>query len=429
MVTFNLPGFSDKFMVKVITFGCRLNFYESDLIKNLVGIRDSRECIIINTCAVTNEAVRKVKQKIRKCHKEEPEKKIIVVGCGPQLDPHAYSHMPGVFKVLGNIEKLKVESYTSEQKIAVADITHAPETAFSGTMMPVVSTVRKRAFLEIQNGCDHDCTFCAITLARGKNRSSDAIKIVSEVRKMVAFGINEVVLTGVDITDYGKDLFGKPALVYLLKKILNDVPELKRLRLSSVDVSELSDDFIELFATEARLMPHLHLSIQSGDSIILKRMKRRHTPEQVVEFHSKILAVRPETGFGADIIVGFPTESEEMFHNSYELIKRLAIPYLHVFPFSPKKGTKAALMPQVEGVVKKRRARKLIELGKENLQIFNTVQVGRIHNLVLERDDVGRSENFCLVKLDRAVSDDTGIIRVKITGCSDAEMLSGQIIA
>ncbi|KYH12748.1 tRNA (N(6)-L-threonylcarbamoyladenosine(37)-C(2))-methylthiotransferase MtaB [Neorickettsia sp. 179522] len=415
-------------MVKVITFGCRLNFYESDLIENLVGIRDRRDFIIINTCAVTNEAVRKVKQKIRKCHKEEPEKKIIVVGCGPQLDPNVYSHMPGVFKVLGNVEKLKAESYASEQKIAVADITNASETAFSGTIMPVVSTVRKRAFLEIQNGCDHDCTFCAITLARGKNRSSDAMKIVLEVRKMVAAGINEVVLTGVDITDYGKDFFGKPALVYLLKEILSGVPELKRLRLSSVDVSELGDDFVDLFATEARLMPHLHLSIQSGDPIILKRMKRRHTPEQVVEFHSKILAVRPETGFGADIIVGFPTETEEMFRNSYELIKKLAIPYLHVFPFSPKNGTKAALMPQVDGVVKKGRAKQLIELGKENLRIFNAAQLGSIHNLVLERDDIGRSENFCLVKLDSAVSNDAGIIRTKIMGCSDAEMLSGQVI-
>lgn len=413
-------------MAKVITFGCRLNFYESNLIENFLDSHDSEEFVVINTCAVTNEAERKVKQRIRRCHREEPNKKIIVVGCGVQLSPLTYADMPGVFKVLGNVEKLKIKNYVSAQKVVVTDPSEVSDITASNVVP--VSTIRARAFLEIQNGCDHDCTFCAVTFSRGRNRSVDAKVIVSEIRRMVDNGIKEVVLTGVDITDYGKDVCGKPSLTPLLKTILDSVPELMRLRLSSVDVAELNDDFIEFFASESRVMPHLHLSLQSGDPIILKRMKRRHNPEQIVQFHSRVSALRPDTVFGADMIAGFPTETEEMFLNSYQLIEELAIPYLHVFPFSPKKGTKAALMPQLESGIPKRRAKQLIEVGKKNLQRLHDAQIGSVHNVVLERDDIGRSENFCLVKLDRSVKDG-GVISVKITGRGDAETLEGQVMA
>ncbi|AHX11674.1 radical SAM methylthiotransferase, MiaB/RimO family protein [Neorickettsia helminthoeca str. Oregon] len=413
-------------MTKVITFGCRLNFYESDLIKDFLSSNNGEEIIVINTCAVTNEAERQVKQRIRRCHREDPNKKIIVVGCGVQLDPEGYLAIPGVFKVLGNIEKLQLENYKSEKRILVGDISAVDKDISRRKAVSPILSGRTRSFLEIQNGCDHDCTFCAITLARGKNRSVPVEVLIAEVREMAEAGVLEVVLTGVDITDYGKDLFGKPSLSYLIRAILDNVPELPRLRLSSVDVAELDDEFIGLFVSEPRLMPHIHLSLQSGDEMILKRMKRRHNLKQIRDFYSRVSSLRSVTAFGADIIAGFPTETEEMFLNTYRLIEELAIPYLHVFPFSPKKGTKAALMPQVDESIRKRRAKQLIELGKKKLREFYEAQIGQVHNVVLERDNIGRSENFSVVKLDHAV-EGPSTLKVRINSCN-SDMLIGQII-
>jgi len=378
-------------MSEVITFGCRLNFYESELIKEALKKAERKNVVVVHSCAVTNEAERQVKQKIRKIHRTDPNKEIIVVGCAVQLDPESYASIPGVSKVLGNQEKLQVENYSLQGSDKINDqLKHTFLNKFQD---------KSRAFIEIQSGCNHSCTFCSITQARGDNRSVAINNIVEQVRIFVANGYQEVVFTGVDITDFGTDLFGKPSLGSMIKRVLQDVPELKRLRLSSIDVAEVDNELLDLIINEPRLMPHLHLSLQSGNNLILKRMKRRHSREQAIEFCCRVKNLRPNITFGADIIAGFPTETDEMFQDTVNLLKEINIVYLHAFPYSERKNTPAAKMPQVPENVRKERVKHLRKINKEMMTNFLQSLVGTRQSILVEHNQIGRAENFALVKL------------------------------
>jgi threonylcarbamoyladenosine tRNA methylthiotransferase MtaB len=381
-------------MSKVITFGCRLNAYESEAIKKIT--QDLKNTIIVNTCSVTKEAERQAQQTIRKIYRQNPDAHIVVTGCAAQIHPDIYSTMQGVHKVLGNIEKLRPESYLAEEKVVVSDIASAKK-----NQVQLISEFegRARAFVEIQNGCNHRCTFCNIPYARGNNRSVPVDKIIEQVKILVDRGYKEVVFTGVDISDFGTDLPGRPTLAQLIRRLLMLVPDLPRLRLSSIDVAEIDQDLMNVIATEQRLMPHLHLSLQSGNNLILKRMKRRHTREQVLDFCLQIKSLRPEIALGADIIAGFPTETETMFMDSYNLIKELKIVYLHTFTYSIREETPAARMPQVPNELKKDRTRRLLELCRQNKNIFYHSLVGSLQSIVVERSDIGTAENFASVRL------------------------------
>jgi len=372
----------------VVTFGCRLNIYESDVIRGYVGGRD--DVIVVNSCAVTAEAERQVRQTIRKLHREHPEKKIVVTGCAAQIAPEKFRAMPEVARIIGNGEKTLAESYATDDDVigdvmALTDLSPHMAQAFDG---------RTRAFLEIQNGCDHRCTFCIIPFGRGNSRSSPAGKIVDRVRTLVGEGYKEIVLTGVDVSGYGGDLPGKPTLGMLAKRILKLVPELPRLRFSSIDVAEVDADIWDLAANEPRFMPYFHLSLQSGDDMILKRMKRRHTRDDALRFCARMRELRPEVGFGADIIAGFPTETDEMFQNSLRLVKEAGLHYLHVFPFSAREGTPAARMPQTPKALRKERAAELRAAGDERLSAFLGEHVGKEVEILAERGDKGRTPSF-----------------------------------
>ena len=388
--------------VEVITFGCRLNQNEGAEVKKQAEKAGLHDVVILNSCAVTSESERQLRQTIRKLHKKDPSKKIIVTGCAAQINPELYSQMPEVNKVIGNIEKMKSETYgdfftNQTEKILVNDIMSVRETAH---YLPNIIQERVRGFLQIQNGCNHRCTFCIIPYGRGNSRSVPIGEIVANTKELVLTGFKEIVLTGVDITDYGLDLPGKPTLTEMLKRLLKNVPDLKRLRLSSIDVAELGDDFIELFATEQRIMPHLHLSFQSGDNMILKRMKRRHSREDIIKFCKRVQELRPDTAFGADIIAGFPTETQEMFENTLNLLKKLKISYLHVFPYSERYGTPAAKMPQVPKDIRKQRANIIRSLGQEILANANAEKVGKVFEVLVEGDGkTGRAQDFSLVRM------------------------------
>lgn len=381
---------------EVITFGCRLNTYESEVIKDALPKNgDKEKTIVFNGCAVTKEAERQLRQAIRKSRRENPSARIIVTGCAAQVNPEKYAKMAEVDQVLGNEEKLKPESYNPPEgihaKIQVNDIMSVKETAshlvsgFEG---------RARAFVQVQTGCNHRCTFCIIPYGRGNNRAVPIGEIVEQVRKLVHNGYKEVVLTGVDITDYGRDLPGQPNFGQMVKRLLALVPELPRLRLSSIDVAEVDEDLKHLILTEPRLMPHLHISLQSGDNMILKRMKRRHTREQVIAFCKEVKALRPNITFGADIIVGFPTETEAMFLNTLELVEKAGLTYLHVFPYSEREGTPAALMPQVQKSIRKERAARLRALGEKRLQQHLQQKIGAVDSIIIEKEREGRCEDF-----------------------------------
>ncbi|WDM85256.1 tRNA (N(6)-L-threonylcarbamoyladenosine(37)-C(2))-methylthiotransferase MtaB [Ehrlichia sp. JZT12] len=382
-------------MSEVITFGCRLNFYESEIIKSNLEKAQLNDVVVVHSCAVTNEAERQVRSKIRKLYNNNANIKIIVAGCAAQLNPELYVNMPGVMKVLGNQDKLKYENYVSDAKVIVGNIDESERVKndvvkkFSG---------RSRALIEIQNGCNHECTFCVITKARGKNRSLSIEDIINQVRHCVDYGYNEVVFTGVDISDFGLDIYGQRTLGIMIKRVLSAVPQLCRLRLSSIDLAEIEDDLIDIIVNEPRFMPHLHLSLQSGSNLILKRMKRRHSREKVIEFCNKISEQRKEVAFGADIIVGFPTETEEMFNDTVKLIEEANISYLHIFPYSRREGTPAARMPQVSQEIKKRRVKLLCEIAKERLSNFYNTLLYTKQSIVVEKSGVGRAENFALVK-------------------------------
>lgn len=387
---------------EIITFGCRLNIYESEAIKEqLKSFEDKDDLIVFNTCAVTKEAEKQAVQAIRKAKRDNPNKKIIVTGCAAQLDPQKFASMPEVDKVLGNQEKFEKKNYlldseNKEFKILVNDIMSVKETAGH-----IVSSFegKIRSFVQIQNGCNHRCTFCTIPFARGNSRSVPIAAIIDQAKKLVDNGYKELVLTGVDITDFGLDLPGTPTLAEMVQRLLRLVPDLQMLRLSSIDVAEVDSLLLELITYEKRLMPYTHISLQAGDNMILKRMKRRHNREQVVEFCSNVRAKRPEMVFGADIIAGFPTETEEMFSNSLNLIGEAGLQLLHVFPFSARNNTPAARMPQIPHVIRKERAKKLREEGTKELNKFLKLQLGKKLKIIVEQEGLGRSENFLQVKL------------------------------
>lgn len=385
---------------EVVTFGCRLNTYESQIIKDNLANSGISNVTVFNTCAVTKEAEKEARQAIRKLKRQDPSRVIIVTGCAVQNAPETFANMPEIDKVLGNEEKLSAKFYQlniDSERVLVNDIMSVKETA---THLVKSFEGKARAFIQVQNGCDHRCTFCMIPYGRGNSRSVPIGVIVEQVRLLVEQGYSEVVFTGVDVTAYGADLPGKPTFAQMIKRLLSLVPNLARLRLSSIDVAEIDSDLFNLMAYEQRLMPHFHISLQSGDNMILKRMKRRHNREQVIDFCQSLRAIRPEVSFGADIIAGFPTESDEMFENTRMLISQAQIQYLHVFPYSERDGTPAARMPQVPPVVRKKRAALLRAEGKKELLKFFEHNIGSKTKLLIEKNNVAHTENFIPVKLE-----------------------------
>lgn len=385
--------------IEVITFGCRLNAYESEVIKAKAAMNGVEDAVIINSCAVTSEAERQLRQTIRKVKKNNPDKKVIVTGCAAQVDPGKYIVMPEVHAVIGNTEKLQDKAYSamSEGKSLVSNILQEKTLDYA---MVERSESKVRAYLQVQTGCNHRCTFCIIPYGRGNSRSLPFQELFDQAKNLVANGCKELVITGVDITDYGLDLPGKPSLGQLVKRLLIHLPELPRIRLSSIDVAEIDKDLIDVIANEERFMPHLHLSLQAGDNMILKRMKRRHSREQVIEFCKKMLALRPGIAFGADIITGFPTETDDMFDNTYNLLLEVEkIVHLHIFPYSERNGTPAARMPQVPKQIRKERATRLRDIGSRLLHKHLQTQIGRKIKVLAENNKIGRAEDFCLVDI------------------------------
>jgi threonylcarbamoyladenosine tRNA methylthiotransferase MtaB len=382
--------------VEVVSFGCRLNTLEAETMRQKAQESGLSDAILINTCAVTGEAVKQARQTIRRARRENPESRIVVAGCAVQVDPAPFAAMPEVDQILGNVEKLAAASYASAVRIQVGDIMQArenpgqPATGIAG---------RTRAFVELQTGCDHRCTFCIIPFARGGSRSVYMRKVVDRVRNLVERGYAEVVLTGVDITAWGADLPGTPTLGMLVRAILAEVPELARLRLSSIDSIEVDADLMAAIADEPRLMPHFHLSLQHGDDMILKRMKRRHSRADAIRFADAVRRVRPDVAFSADIIVGFPTETEAMFAQSLSLIDAVGLTRVHVFPFSPRPGTPAARMPQVDGAIIHERAARLRTKGEAAFAAHLAAEQGAVRRLLVENGGVGRTEQFTLTEI------------------------------
>ncbi|HEU4660389.1 MAG TPA: tRNA (N(6)-L-threonylcarbamoyladenosine(37)-C(2))-methylthiotransferase MtaB [Pseudolabrys sp.] len=401
----------------VVTFGCRLNAYESEVIRREANAAGLQDTVFVNTCAVTSEAVRQARQSIRRIRRERPGARIVVTGCAAQTEAATFSSMPEVDRVIGNEEKLDARHWRANDKVAVADIMSVK------TMTPhAIDSVegRARAFVQVQNGCDHRCTFCIIPYGRGNSRSLPVAEVVSQVHRLVGNGYKEIVLTGVDITSYASD---GARLGMLVKRILKDVPELARLRLSSIDSVEADDDLLDTIANEPRLMPHLHLSLQAGDDLILKRMKRRHSRADAIEFCAQVRRLRPDIAFGADLIAGFPTESEEMFSRSLDLVDECGLTQLHVFPFSPRPGTPAARMPQVERGLVKDRARRLREKGEAALRRHLEKQIGRQRRVLAESRSVARTEQFMPVRIATDVEPGT-ILDVTITGHDGRQLLA-----
>jgi threonylcarbamoyladenosine tRNA methylthiotransferase MtaB len=395
--------------VEIVTFGCRLNAYESEVMRReaetagLATLKDG--AVIFNTCAVTGEAVRQARQAIRKARRENPNARIIVTGCAAQTEPGSFGAMDEVDLVIGNDDKLKAHSYRAlpdfgvndTEKVRVNDIMSVTETA--SHMVDAIEG-RTRAFVQVQNGCDHRCTFCIIPFGRGNSRSVPMGEAVEQVKRLVGNGYREVVLTGVDLTSYGGDLPGTPRLGRLVRTILRQVPDLARLRLSSIDSIEADPDLMEALASETRLMPHLHLSLQAGDDMILKRMKRRHLRDDAIRFCEEVRALRPDIVFGADIIAGFPTETEAMFENSLKIVEECGLTHLHVFPFSPREGTPAARMPQLARKIVKERAARLREVGDAAHARHLDRLVGTRQSLLVEQDGIGRTEGFTLARIE-----------------------------
>jgi threonylcarbamoyladenosine tRNA methylthiotransferase MtaB len=402
--------------VEVVTFGCRLNAYESEAIKARAREAQLRDVVVINTCAVTAEAVRQSRQAIRRLKRERPGRRIIVTGCAAQAQPETYAGMADVDAVLGNEEKLTAAAYADfgagrSEKVRVNDIMSVRETP---SQMVDHFDGQTRAFLQVQNGCDHRCTFCIIPFGRGNSRSVPLGAAVAEARRLVENGFAEIVLTGVDLTSYGADLPGAPTLGTLVQKLLRLIPELKRLRLSSLDTIEADDVLMRGIAEEERLMPHFHLSAQSGDDMILKRMKRRHTRADTIAFCETVRRTRPEAVFGADLIAGFPTESETMFENSLALVDDAGLSLLHVFPYSPRPRTPAANMPQLPHATIKQRAARLRQKGEAALHARLDAMMGSRHTVLMERGGIGRTPCFTPVSFDKGVPGT--LLALSITG-------------
>ena len=428
---------SDRADLDVMTFGCRLNTLDSEVMMRAAEEAGLDEALLVNTCAVTGEAVRQARQAIRKAKREHPSRRIVVSGCAAQIEAESFAAMDEVDAVLGNEEKLKSDSYqnlpdfgvSQEEKIIVNDIMSVRETV---PHMVDAMGDRTRAFVQVQTGCDHRCTFCIIPYGRGNSRSVPMGGIVEQVKRLVDNGFREVVITGVDITSYGADLPGKPTLGALVQAVLSKVSDLPRLRLSSIDSIEVDEPLMEAIATDHRLLPHLHLSLQSGDDMILKRMKRRHLRDDTIRFCDDVRLARPDIVYGADIIAGFPTETDAMFENSLKIVDECGLTHLHVFPYSPRPGTPAAKMPQVNGAMIKERAKRLRQKGAERLGLHLDGAIGERAEVLIERcfDDgscLGRTEQFTLVRCHGGQQGD--IIPVRIVGRSDMELIGEFICA
>lgn len=396
----NAPAKPPRADVEILTLGCRLNAYESEAMRALAGEAALSNAVIINTCAVTGEAVRQARQAIRRARRERPDAEIIVTGCAAQIDPQSFAAMPEVSRVLGNAEKMRAESFTgAHERVAVADIMAVRETA-SHLIDGFVE--RTRAYVQVQNGCDHRCTFCIIPYGRGNSRSAPAGEVVEQIRRLAANGVPEVVLTGVDLTSWGADLPGQPNLGSLVARILKLAPDLPMLRLSSLDAIEMDDQLFELVTQHDRVAPYLHLSLQHGDDLILKRMKRRHSRAQAIELAQRVKAARPEIALGADFIAGFPTETEAHFANTLSLIEECDLAFVHAFPFSPREGTPAARMPQLDRALIKERAARLRDAGATALTRHLGQWVGREADGLIERDGFARLPDFTAVRFEGA---------------------------
>lgn len=419
--------------VETITLGCRLNLYESEAMRGLAAQAGLKDVVLVNTCAVTAEAVRQARQTIRKARRNKPDATIIVTGCAAQIDPAMFAAMPEVDRVIGNAEKADPAVFRAlastnggpEQieRVLVNDIMSVRETA--GHLIDGVQD-RARAYVQVQNGCDHRCTFCVIPYGRGNSRSVPAGEVVAMIGRLVARGVPEVVLSGVDMTSWGADLPGQPTMGDLVARIFKLVPELPRLRLSSVDAVEIDDTLFALFANEPRLMPHLHLSLQHGSDLILKRMKRRHLRADAVNLANRLRAVRPEIVFGADIIAGFPTETEAQFEESLALVDDVGLAFLHVFPYSPRPQTPAARMPQLEKALIRERAARLRAKGDMALATYQDSQIGTTQRVLIERDGKGRLDSFAEILVESGAAGAT--VWAKITGRRDG-VLVGEMVA
>src|SRR5580693_3515098 len=419
--------------VEIVTFGCRLNAFESEVIAREADAAGLTDTIVINSCAVTNEAVAQARQSIRRLKRERPSVRIVVTGCAAQTQAQMFADMAEVDRVVGNDDKMRSDAWLNARtaldrarqvntpasdKIAVSDIMSVRQMA-----LPRLEALQKglpRAFVQVQNGCDHRCTFCIIPFGRGNSRSVPIESAIAQVRALVERGHPEIVLTGVDLTSYGADLKGFPKLGQLTRQILQEVPELKRLRISSVDSIEVDRDLLDVLANDERRMPHPHLSLQSGDDLILKRMKRRHSRQQAVDFCADVRRLRPDIAFGADIIAGFPTETEDMFSRSLDLVEECGLTFLHVFPYSPRPGTPAARMPQLEGGLIKERARRLRAIGEAALQRRLQLEIGKTREVLIESGTQGRTEHFLPV----AISSETAgtVRRLTIAGHDGARL-------
>ncbi len=403
---------------EILTFGCRLNAYESEVMRDLAA--GTENTIVVNTCAVTAEAERQARQTIRRLAREQPNARIVVTGCAAQIDPAAWAALPGVSRVLGNEDKLKPESWAADAGSAVSDIMQARETA---PHMVTEFAGRARAFVQVQQGCDHRCTFCIIPFGRGPNRSVPIGVAVTQVRALVESGFREIVLTGVDIASYGPDLPGQPTLGQLARRVLAMVPDLPRLRLSSIDPAAIDEDLWKLIAEEPRLMPHLHLSLQAGSDLILKRMKRRHLTADAMAVIERARALRPGIAVGADLIAGFPTETEALFDETLAFVEAADIPYVHVFPYSERPGTPAARMPAVPKPLRKERAARLRDAGERAAARFLGEHIGRDIALLTETSDTGHSEHFAPVRLTTALAPGR-LIAARVTGSTGSVLLA-----
>jgi len=403
---------------QIFTFGCRLNTFESEVIRgHSAGLQNT---IVVNTCAVTAEAERQARQTIRRAHRETPGARIVVTGCAAQIAPERWAALPGVTRVLGNAEKLQAASWQEDAPQAVSDIMQAREVA---AHLVTEFAGRARAFVQVQQGCDHRCTFCVIPYGRGPNRSAPMGAVVDQVRMLVASGYNEVVLTGVDIASYGPDLPGQPRLGQMVRRLLALVPDLARLRLSSLDPAALDDDLLDLVANETRLMPHIHLSLQAGSDLILKRMKRRHSATQAAAVIASLRRLRPGIALGADLIAGFPTETEALFEETLAFVEGQSLPYLHVFPYSERPGTPAARMPPVPVQQRRERAQRLRGAGGRAAQDFYARQIGGVAQVLTETAGQGHTEHFAPVRLADDLPPAT-LLRARITGADARGLLA-----
>ncbi|KAA5803937.1 tRNA (N(6)-L-threonylcarbamoyladenosine(37)-C(2))-methylthiotransferase MtaB [Alkalicaulis satelles] len=414
--------------VEIVTFGCRLNAWESEVMRDHARAAGLQDAVIVNTCAVTSEAVRQARQTLRRLRRERPDARLIVTGCAAQIEPERFARMAEVDTVLGNAEKLRAESFqtlavSGGERVSVGDIMQVRE--ISPHLVDGLED-RARAFVQVQTGCDHRCTFCVIPYGRGNARSAPAGEVVDQVRRLVETGHSEVVLTGVDLTSWGGDLPGAPKLGRLVRAILKQVPELRRLRLSSIDAIEIDSDLMRVIAEEERLCPYMHLSLQAGDDMILKRMKRRHLRDDAIALTRTLRAARPDIAFGADLIAGFPTETEDMFANTLALVEECDLAFVHAFPFSPRPGTPAARMPQLDRAVIKDRAARLREAGAKALARHLERHQGAELEVLMERGGQARAADFTPVRID-APARPGALIRAAVTG-HDGQRLTAQAL-